>query len=59
MGDHIHVAPIDDLVGHEVDGPHAECPCGPEVEHQDTDGAGDRWLVTHHSLDGREQAEDS
>jgi hypothetical protein len=47
----IHVVPIDDLVEHELSG--LECVCGPDAELLDS---GD-WLVSHHSLDGREQYE--
>jgi hypothetical protein len=45
----IHVEPCHDLIE------HAEgfaCVCGPRVQ-----VCGDGWLVTHHSLDGRERAE--
>lgn len=50
-----HVIPIDDHVQHEDDG--TECICGPTVEHLTANDGGDAWLVTHHSLDGREQTE--
>lgn len=33
-----------------------ECGCRPSLELMPTD-RGDRWLVTHHSLDGREAKE--
>jgi hypothetical protein len=42
----VHVVPINDLVEHEDD----DCVCGPAVEFVPPNG----WLVTHHSLDGRE-----
>ncbi len=54
MGQTVHVVPVDDLVEHiEHD---ADCPCGPAVEHVPSE-TGDGWLITHHSLDGRERFE--
>lgn len=55
--DVVHVFPVNDLVEHDTDELpgepfNDECVCGPDVE-----PAGDGWLVTHHSLDGREQHE--
>lgn len=34
-----------------------DCACGPDVECVPNPLGPDGWLVTHHSLDGREQAE--
>jgi hypothetical protein len=49
----VHVLPVDDIVEHKES---EDCVCGPEVEWvEGEDGGG--WLVTHHSLDGREQSE--
>lgn len=43
--DQMHITPVDDLVGHELDA----CVCGPYVEHLgDTE-----WLYAHYALDGR------
>lgn len=51
--DVIHVLPVNDLVEHEESGGAlCDCVCGPEVEF--LDGG---VLVTHHSLDGREERE--
>lgn len=47
----LHVLPTDDLIGHTTEG--NDCLCGPDTELIETDD-GDRWLITHHSLDGRE-----
>lgn len=47
----IHVCPVEDAIDHDLD--THDCPCGPAFELQDS-GC---WLVTHHSLDGREQFE--
>ena len=33
--------------------PDHDCPCGPHLEHVGLNA----WLVTHHSLDGREKQE--
>lgn len=50
MSERVHVYPIDDLVEHDTDGD--DCVCGPDTEFVDG-GA----VITHHSLDGREQHE--
>lgn len=51
----VHVTPVNDLIEHiEVD---TDCPCGPTAEPVfDKDGACG-WVITHHSLDGREAQE--
>lgn len=50
----MHVLPFNDLVEHEDEGD--ECVCGPSVEYvKGSDGDG--WVITHHSLDGRERTE--
>lgn len=46
----VHVLPVDDLIEHEDIGD--ECVCGPDVAFV-TGGQ----VVTHHSLDGREEHE--
>lgn len=49
------VWPIADAFTHDVDpqsGP--DCPCGPALELLAPDGGPDRWMVTHHALDGRQ-----
>lgn len=33
------------------------CACGPAVEHVPNPDGPDGWVVTHHSLDGRERTE--
>jgi hypothetical protein len=50
----VHVVPVNDLVEHECEG--TDCICGPDLEQVEGDD-GDGWLVTHHSLDGRERFE--
>ena len=47
----LHVLPINDLIEHETTG---SCPCGPDEQLVQRDGEPDRWMVVHHSLDGRE-----
>lgn len=37
--------------------PDEPCVCGPDLEHVPVSGGPDGWLVTHHSLDGREAGE--
>ena len=52
----VHVVPCGDLIEHELDGD--ECVCGPDVEYFREDGTAFLVpLITHHSLDGREQFE--
>jgi len=52
----VHVMPQNDYIEHEF----TDCPCGPDYEFIDPD-TGVTYpsgpLVTHHSLDGREQRE--
>lgn len=48
-----HVHPVDDLMDHEL---HPDCPCGPTPKLEPTDH-GDRWLLIHYALDGREASE--
>ena len=48
----VHIVPIDDLVEHDLDG--LECMCGPEV-----DFSGERPMVSHASLDRREDGEEA
>lgn len=53
----VHVLPVADLIEHKAQ--DDECPCGPTVEFvpRESDDQEDGWLITHHSLDGRELAE--
>lgn len=47
-----HVLPVNDLIAHEDEG---DCPCGPTVEPVFSGDGSCGWLITHHSLDGRER----
>ena len=49
-----HVQPVNDLIEHEDSD---DCPCGPVVEPVPRDDGSMGWIVTHHSLDGRELKE--
>ena len=49
----VHVVPLNDLIEHEP----TNCPCGPTMEAVFRDDGSNGWLVTHHSLDGREASE--
>jgi hypothetical protein len=55
----IHVLPVGDVVEHETT---SDCICGPDVEYIDPE-TGETYpsgpLVVHHSLDGREEREES
>ncbi|MDF3308731.1 hypothetical protein P3H15_27310 [Rhodococcus sp. T2V] len=46
----VHVTPDDDLVDHLTE----DCPCGVTTEPIPGPDGSIAWLVTHHSLDGRE-----
>lgn len=48
-----HVVPIDDGIVHLPE----DCVCGVTTEAVQRDDGSYGWLVTHHSLDGREQHE--
>jgi hypothetical protein len=48
----VHVLPVDDLIDHEDEGDN--CPCGPDIEPVFAEDGSCGWLITHHSLDGRE-----
>lgn len=37
--------------------PVVDCPCGPTVELVSNPDGPDGWLLTHHSIDGRERCE--
>lgn len=52
----LHVYPLDDLIAHTLDD---ECPCGPEDRPVERKDGSIGWLAVHHSLDGREQREQS
>jgi len=56
MAGTVHVYPRHDLIDHDTGDDGHVCVCGPLIEHVPTD-RGDGWLVTHRSLDGREQHE--
>lgn len=49
-----HVYPNRDLIDHDTE--TDDCVCGPSIEHVNTRGR-DGWIITHHSLDGREKHE--
>lgn len=51
----VHVLPVNDLIEHDEEGD--DCPCGPTVEPVFADDGYCGWLITHHSLDGREKHE--
>jgi hypothetical protein len=51
----VHCYPADDLVEHNTDS--EDCVCGPDIEPVFRDDGSNGWLISHHSLDGREQRE--
>lgn len=56
MSDTMHVYPVEDLIEHDVENGDA-CVCGPRTGPVKRDDGSIAWIVTHHSLDGRELAE--
>lgn len=48
-----HVVPVNDLIEHDTTG-EQDCVCGPDVEPVERDDGSVAWLISHHSLDGRE-----
>ncbi len=50
----IHVVPIADLIDHDM---NPECACGPQTEAVWRDDGSNGWLISHASLDGREDGE--
>ena len=52
-GGEVHVIPNLDLIAHVYD----DCPCGPVSEPVKRDDGSVNWVITHHSLDGREASE--
>ena len=51
-----HVWPVSDAVEHALDD-DGDCVCGPTVEPVEGHEGYIGWLITHHSLDGREATE--
>lgn len=47
----LHVIPVSDQIEHSLDD---ACVCGPANEPVKRDDGSVGWVVTHHSLDGRE-----
>jgi hypothetical protein len=50
-----HVLPVRDLITHDSDG--QPCACGPTTKLVPQPDGSNGWLITHHSLDGREKTE--
>lgn len=55
MADEGHVIPLDDLIEHDTEGDG--CVCGPRPIPVKRNDGSVAWLITHHSLDGREASE--
>jgi len=49
----VHVVPVRDLIEHA----DHDCVCGPTTEPVERADGSIGWLITHHSLDGREGAD--
>lgn len=50
----VHVVPTSDQIEHDLGD---TCACGPTVEPVGRADGSTGWIVTHHSLDGRESSE--
>lgn len=50
----VHVVPLDDLIVHDF---ADDCPCGPTTRPSPMPRGRVGWIVTHHSLAGREATE--
>jgi hypothetical protein len=48
-----HVVPLGDLIEHQEN----DCPCGPTTHPVMREDGSNGWVITHHSLDGREKLE--
>lgn len=55
MSDPIHVYPLNDLVEHDT--ASDDCVCVPDQIPVERDDGSVGWIVSHHSLDGREARE--
>lgn len=53
--DTVHTIPLDDQIIHDHS---ADCPCGPTAAPSPMPEGRTGWIVTHHSLDGREASEE-
>jgi hypothetical protein len=53
----MHVYPVEDLIEHNVEEDDA-CICGPRTTPVKRDDGSMAWVITHHSLDGRELPEE-
>jgi hypothetical protein len=53
QSDTYHVVPVNDLIDHDSSG-EEDCVCGPEILPVERDDGSFGWVVSHHSLDGRE-----
>jgi hypothetical protein len=50
----VHVVPVNDIIEHEDSD---ACPCGPELQPVERRDGTIGWVLSHHSLDGREKHE--
>lgn len=57
MADTLHVVPLSDLIEHDTATGEAACVCGPTTQPIRANDGTIGWLITHHSLDGREHGE--
>jgi hypothetical protein len=55
VSDTVHVVPVEDLLEHDTAGDG--CPCGPTAYPVARDDGSVGWVLSHHSLDGREAHE--
>jgi hypothetical protein len=58
VSDTYHVVPVNDLIEHDTSD-ETDCICGPETGPIERDDGTFGWVISHHSLDGRELHEDA
>jgi hypothetical protein len=55
VSDRRHVHPVNDLIEHDT--VSDDCVCGPGMRPVRQNDGSITWVITHHSLDGREAKE--
>jgi hypothetical protein len=55
VSNRVHAYPVNDLIEHDTESDN--CVCGPTQRPVKRDDGSVGWVVTHHSLDGREKNE--
>lgn len=59
MASTLHVTPRKDVIVHDTSSEEPDCVCGPATHPVVRDDGSVAWLLVHHSLDGRESAQEA